>query len=57
MSFQLCRICEEDCLVAVDEAYVEFSPYSMAHLIHKYPNLVIIRTFSKWAGLAGLRIG
>eukprot|EP00002_Diphylleia_rotans_P033387 TRINITY_DN7094_c0_g1_i2.p1 TRINITY_DN7094_c0_g1~~TRINITY_DN7094_c0_g1_i2.p1 ORF type:complete len:599 (+),score=135.77 TRINITY_DN7094_c0_g1_i2:929-2725(+) len=54
---ELCRILAEDCVVAVDEAYVEFSPYTVAHLIHKYPNLVIIRTFSKWAGLAGLRIG
>src|SRR4029079_646999 len=26
-------------------------------LLSKYPNLVIVRTFSKWAGLAGLRIG
>ncbi len=46
-------------IVVVDEAYVEFSqrPQGMAHLVAKYPNLVVLRTFSKWAGLAGLRIG
>lgn len=46
-------------IVVVDEAYVEFSaqPKGLAHLVPEYPNLVVLRTFSKWAGLAGLRIG
>ncbi len=46
-------------IVMVDEAYVEFSehPRGLAHLVPQYRNLVIMRTFSKWAGLAGLRIG
>jgi histidinol-phosphate aminotransferase len=46
-------------IVMVDEAYVEFSdqPEGLAHLVPHYRNLVIMRTFSKWAGLAGLRIG
>jgi histidinol-phosphate aminotransferase len=46
-------------IVVVDEAYVEFSrhPQGMAHLVPMYQNLVVLRTFSKWAGLAGLRIG
>jgi histidinol-phosphate aminotransferase len=46
-------------IVMVDEAYVEFSdhPKGLAHLVPHYRNLVIMRTFSKWAGLAGLRIG
>jgi histidinol-phosphate aminotransferase len=46
-------------IVMVDEAYVEFSnqPDGLAHLVPQYPNLVVMRTFSKWAGLAGLRIG
>jgi histidinol-phosphate aminotransferase len=50
---------ETGCIVVVDEAYVEFSddPQGMAHLVPKYQNLVVLRTFSKWAGLAGLRIG
>lgn len=46
-------------IVVVDEAYVEFSqrPGGFAHLVPQYRNLVVLRTFSKWAGLAGLRIG
>ncbi len=46
-------------IVMVDEAYVEFSdnPKGFAHLVPHYGNLVVMRTFSKWAGLAGLRIG
>ncbi len=46
-------------IVVVDEAYVEFShrPRGVVHLVPMYPNLVVLRTFSKWAGLAGLRIG
>ncbi|HEY6409952.1 MAG TPA: aminotransferase class I/II-fold pyridoxal phosphate-dependent enzyme, partial [Ktedonobacteraceae bacterium] len=46
-------------IVVVDEAYVEFSdqPRGLAHLVPYYRNLVVLRTFSKWAGLAGLRIG
>ena len=47
------------CIVVVDEAYVEFShsPMGFAHLVPRYSNLIVLRTFSKWAGLAGLRIG
>jgi len=46
-------------IVVIDEAYVEFSqrPGGFAHLVPHYRNLVVLRTFSKWAGLAGLRIG
>ncbi|GCE11135.1 histidinol-phosphate transaminase [Tengunoibacter tsumagoiensis] len=46
-------------IVMVDEAYVEFShnPKGFAHLVPQYRNLIVMRTFSKWAGLAGLRIG
>ena len=46
-------------IVMVDEAYVEFSekPRGLAHLVPHYPNLIVMRTFSKWAGLAGLRVG
>ncbi|GLV56778.1 histidinol-phosphate aminotransferase [Dictyobacter sp. S3.2.2.5] len=46
-------------IVVVDEAYVEFSshPTGYAHLVPHYQNLVVMRTFSKWAGLAGLRVG
>lgn len=43
----------------IDEAYLDFDSEarSAAELIHEYPNLVVIRTFSKAHGLAGLRVG
>ena len=43
--------------VLVDEAYYEFSGQTVAPLVSKYQNLMVLRTFSKWAGLAGLRVG
>jgi histidinol-phosphate aminotransferase len=46
-----------DALIVVDEAYVEFGGQSVVPLIAEHPNLVVVRTFSKWAGLAGLRVG
>ncbi len=45
-------------LVVLDEAYIEFADAtSMAPRVPDTPNLVVLRTFSKWAGLAGLRLG
>lgn len=44
-------------VVVVDEAYVEFADYSVASLIKNYENLIVVRTFSKAFGLAGLRLG
>ena len=46
-----------DLIVVVDEAYVEFSGNSLIMLIPEYANLIVLRTFSKWAGIAGLRAG
>ena len=43
--------------VVVDEAYAEFAGESYVPLVKDHENLIIIRTLSKWAGLAGLRIG
>ena len=44
--------------VVVDEAYIEFAEAeSLAAWVADYPNLIVLRTMSKWAGLAGLRIG
>ncbi len=44
--------------VVVDEAYIEFAgEQSAASLVLDHPNLIVLRTFSKWAGLAGLRVG
>ncbi len=44
-------------VVVLDEAYAEFSGVSVASMVTQYENLVVLRTFSKWAGLAGLRAG
>ena len=50
-------LCVLDALIVVDEAYIEFGGESFVPLIAEHPNLVVLRTFSKWAGLAGLRVG
>ena len=44
-------------MVVVDEAYYEFSGRSFALLVPQYDNLIVLRSFSKWAGLGGLRAG
>ena len=44
-------------LVVVDEAYFEFSGITILPWIRRHNNLVVTRTFSKAAGLAGLRLG
>lgn len=43
--------------VILDEAYVEFSGISNTGLVKRYENLIVLRTFSKAFGLAGLRVG
>ena len=44
-------------IVVVDETYFEFCGQTVLPLVEEWPNLVVLRTFSKWAGMAGLRIG
>lgn len=43
--------------VVLDEAYAEFSGVTVIPLINQYPHLFVVRTFSKAAGLAALRLG
>ena len=51
------KILRESACVVVDEAYVEFSGETVVDLVKKHENLLILRTFSKAYGLAGMRIG
>ena len=57
----LCRLLSLPVLVVLDEAYVDFAEaegfFSRLSWVGRYDNLVVLRTFSKLAGLAGLRVG
>jgi histidinol-phosphate aminotransferase len=46
-----------DGLVIIDEAYGEFSNFSLANMVKSQNNLVVVQTLSKSFGLAGLRLG
>lgn len=46
-----------DCLCIVDEAYADYAGHSYVPWVREHANLVVLRTFSKAYGLAGLRIG
>jgi histidinol-phosphate aminotransferase len=54
----VCEAASEETLIVLDEAYIHFTetPGSI-HLTREYPNLIVLRTFSKAFGLAGLRLG
>ncbi len=54
---QLVRLLRTGVLVVVDEAYFEFSTKTLLPYASEFDNMVVLRTFSKWAGLAGLRLG
>ena len=51
------RLLDLPLAVILDEAYVEFHGTSRVNSVLEHENLIVLRTFSKWAGLAGLRVG
>lgn len=51
------KIIESSEFVLIDEAYVEFSDENMLNFALEFENVIVLRTFSKFFGLAGLRIG
>jgi histidinol-phosphate aminotransferase len=51
------RLLETGRMVVLDEAYAEFSGHTLIPMGRQYPNLVVLRTMSKWAALAGIRLG
>lgn len=47
----------QDVIIIVDEAYIDFAGKSAIELISKYDNLLVVQTFSKSRAMAGMRIG
>lgn len=47
----------QDVIVVVDEAYIDFAGESAVKLLEEYENLIVVQTFSKSKSMAGMRIG
>ncbi len=56
---QLCEVCDRfGGIIIIDEAYIDFSPKgSMIEYLDKYPNLIVMQTFSKAWASAAIRLG
>ncbi len=55
--YEIRELLNTEKLIVVDEAYFEFSNKTFIPLCKEYNNLIVLRSLSKWAGLAGLRLG
>ncbi len=57
---EIANVCSHDTLLIIDQAYIEFSykdDIRISNFIEKYPNIIFSRTFSKFYGLANIRVG
>jgi histidinol-phosphate/aromatic aminotransferase/cobyric acid decarboxylase-like protein len=55
---RLARVClERNQILVIDETYGPFAPICHARLIDEYPNVIVVHSFSKGCGSAGLRLG
>ena len=57
LQHEVLELVETGLVIVVDEAYYEFYGETMVPLVANHDNLIVLRTFSKWAGIAGLRVG
>lgn len=48
---------QTEAILVIDEAYAEFDRCGLTHLVDSHDNIIILRTLSKYFGLAGLRVG
>lgn len=55
-SVELVKLLKSAAVVVVDESFCEFANGSAAGLVAEFDNLIVMRSFSHWAGLAGMRI-
>ena len=56
---EILEFVDKDCIIVIDETYKGFveKEHNYIHLFNKFKNLIIVRSFSKFYGLAGVRIG
>lgn len=51
------KIAENSEYLLIDEAYAEFAESNLLEMVHEFDNVIILRSFSKFFGLAGMRVG